>query len=75
MTIAETNLLHEKSKTKKDGVYCFSPYLYVVKDNNFIAFSDYHGNCHKRMGAFNVSIGKVERFDRRKELLKWLRSQ
>lgn len=75
MTIDETNLLHERAKTKKDGVYSFSPYLYVVKDNNFIAFSDYNGNCHQRMGSFNVSIGKVERYDRKRELLKWLKKQ
>jgi len=27
------------------------------------------------MGAFNVSIGKVERYDRKRELLKWLKTQ
>ena len=75
MTVDEANLLHEKAKTRKDGVYTFKGNLYVVKDNNFIAFSDYFGNCYQRMGSFNVSIGKVERYDRRKHLLKWLKKQ
>jgi hypothetical protein len=75
MTVDETNLLHERAKTKNDGVYSYQGNLYVVKDNKFIAFSDYHGNCHQRMGTFNVSIGKVEGYDRKRKLLKWLRSQ
>jgi len=49
MTIDETNLLHERAMTKNDGVYSYKGNLYVVKDNKFIAFADYHGNCHQRM--------------------------
>lgn len=75
MTIYETILLAERAKIKNDGVYSYKGHLYAVKDNKFIAFSDYHGNCHQRMGAFNVSIGKVERYDRKRELLKWLKKQ
>lgn len=75
MTIDETNLLHEKAKIKKDGVYSFRGNLYVVKNNKFIAFSDYHGNCYQRFGSFNTSIGKVERYDRKQKLKEWLKSQ
>jgi hypothetical protein len=75
MTIEETNILHEKAKTKKDGIYSYKGNLYVVKNNNFIAFSDYYGNCYMRMGAFNALIGKVERYDRKLQLTKWLKSQ
>ena len=75
MTIDETNLLHEKAKTRKNGVYSFRGNLYVVKDNKFIAFANYFGECYQRMGAFNVQIGKVERYDRKKKLMDWLRSQ
>jgi len=73
MTITERNLLIDKAKTRKDGVYSYQQYLYVVNDNGLIAFSDYHGNCYSCYGAFNVSIGKVERYNRRKELGKLLK--
>lgn len=75
MTVDKTNLLHERAKTKNDGVYSYQGDFYVVKDNKFIAFSNYRGSCYQRMGLVNVFIGKVERYDRKKELLKWLRSQ
>lgn len=75
MTITETNILHEKAKTRKDGVYSFGTYLWAVKDNNFVAFSDYNGNCYQRMGSFNSCIGKVDRLERVKELKKWLKIQ
>jgi len=75
MTIDETNLLHEKAKTRKDGVYSFRGNLYVVKNKRFIAFADYFGRCYQRIGVFNVEIGKVESYDRRKKLLEWLRAQ
>jgi hypothetical protein len=70
MTIEELNLLHEKAKTRKNGIYSFRGNLYVVKNNNFIAFADYFGECYQRMGSFNVKIGKVEPYNRKKELMK-----
>ena len=36
MTIDETNLLVEKAKLRKDGIYSFRGNLWVVKDNKFI---------------------------------------
>lgn len=75
MTIDETNILHEKAKSKKDGVYSYKGNFYAVKNNNFIAFADHFGECHQRMGAFNFHIGKVETYDRRKKLLEWLKTQ
>jgi len=75
MTIDETNLLQDKAMTRKDGVYSFKSYLWVVKNNKFVAFSDYYGNCYQRAGAFNVSIGKVDRYDIKKKLKEWLQSQ
>ena len=74
MTIDETNLLHEKAKTRKDGIYSFRGNLYVVKDKSFIAFANYCGECYQRMGAFNVQIGKVEPYDRKQKLTEWLRN-
>jgi len=75
MTIDETNLLTEKAKKRKNGVYSFRSYFWVVKNNRFIAFSDYHGNCYIRMGAFNAILGKVDTYNRKQELLKWLKTQ
>lgn len=75
MTIEETNILHEKAKTRKDGVYSFRGNLWVVKDSKFIAFANPFGECYQRFGAFNMQIGKVERYDRKQKLTEWLRSQ
>ena len=75
MTIAETNLLHTKAKTRKDGIYSCKEYLWVCKNNEFVAFADYAGNCYQRFGSFNASIGKVERYDRKKKLNEWLHAQ
>lgn len=72
MTITETNILHDKAKTRKDGVYSYRGYLYAVKNNRFVGFADAYGECYQRAGIFDVSIGKVERWDRKKELTKWL---
>lgn len=75
MTIEETNLLIEKAKDRKDGIYSFRGNLWVVKNCMFIAFSDYSGNCYQRLGAFNYQIGKVERHNRKAKLLEWLKKQ
>ena len=70
MKIDEINLLHEKAKTRKNGVYSFRGNLYVVKDNMFIAYANYSGECYQRMGAFNVRIGKAVKRYNRKQVLK-----
>jgi len=73
VTISETNILIEKAKTRKDGVYTFRSYLWVVKDAKFIAFSNMYGECYQRFGSFNTNIGKVGIYDRKQRLLEWLR--
>ncbi|MDN5291437.1 MAG: hypothetical protein PWQ06_1676 [Anaerophaga sp.] len=75
MTIDEINLLEKKAETRKDGVYSFRDCLWVVKDNKFVAFADYFGNCYQRSGAFNILIGKVETYERKQKLTEWLRAQ
>lgn len=75
MKISECNILIEKAKSRKDGVYSYKGYLYVVKKHAFVAFSDPFGVCYQRMGSFNVRIGKVDRHDRRKNLADWLKQQ
>jgi hypothetical protein len=78
MTIDETNLLHEKAKTKKDGVYSFRGNLWAVKNGKFIAFIDNRGQFLQRFGAFNALLGdlsSVERWDWKKNFTKWLNTQ
>ncbi len=78
MTVDETKLLHEKAKTKKDGVYSFSGNLWVVKENKFLAYCKYNGEVLQRFGFFDTQIGDLKDLyisDRRKKLLEWMRSQ
>ena len=72
MTIDETNILIEKSKTRKDGVYSFRGNLFAVKNKSFVAFADISGNCYQACGMFNVSIGKVKSHQRKQKLTEWL---
>jgi hypothetical protein len=78
MTIDETNLLHKKAETKKDGVYSFRGNLWGVKSGKFVAFVNPRGQVLQRFGSFNTQIGdlsSVERWDWKKKLVEWLRSQ
>lgn len=74
MKIEEHNTLINKAKTRKDGVYSYNTYLYVVKNNAFIAYSDYFGNISSIQGVFHYQIGKVESYDRKKKLIEYLRN-
>lgn len=78
MTIEETNLLHKKAETKKDGVYSFRGNLWAVKNKKFIAFIDNNGIVLQRFGVFNTQIGdlsSIERWDWKKKLIDWLNKQ
>lgn len=75
MTIDTHNLICEKAKNKKDGVYSFRGNLYVVKDNKFLFYADLCGECYQNCYGFTVRIGKVDSLDRKKELLKLLKNQ
>jgi hypothetical protein len=73
MTPEESQILTKKAKTKNDGVYKYKGYTWAVKNNRFIAFVDWDGTVYENFGAFNVRVGKVEIYDARKELLKYLK--
>ena len=78
MTIAETNLLHKKAETKKDGVYSFRGNLWAVKGSKFVAFVNPRGQVLQRFGSFNNQIGdlsSIERYEWKNKLVEWLRSQ
>jgi hypothetical protein len=75
MTVDETNLLHKKAETRKDGVYSFRGNLWAVKNGKFVAFIDAHGQVLQRFGAFNAVIGdlsSVERWNWKKKLVDFL---
>ncbi len=78
MTIDETNLLHKKAESKKDGVYSFRGNLWAVKNKKFLAFVNYKGEVLQRYGAFNTQIGDLSSIDRwnwKKKLIEWLNKQ
>lgn len=75
MNFTEIDILNEKAKSKKDGVYSFKGNVYAVKDGKFIAYADLHGDCFHRSGAFNVHIGRVPRYERTRKLKQWLKEQ
>jgi hypothetical protein len=78
MTVDEVNLLNEKAKSKKDGVYSFRGNLWVVKENKFLAYCKYNGEVLQRFGVFDTGIGDFSTLylsDRKKKLFEWLKSQ
>jgi hypothetical protein len=70
MTVEERNLLTETAKEKKDGVYSKKPYKYAVRDGKLVAYGDYFGNINRCIGSFDMTIGKVERYNVINELKK-----
>ncbi len=74
MKIDEINIIQEKAKTRKNGVYTHKDIVYIVKDNDFFAFADNFGDCFLRLGHFNARIGKVSRCDRKRMLTEYLKN-
>lgn len=76
MTVDETNILNDKAKSRKDGVYIFRSSFWAVKDGKFVAFIDPFGKCFQRFGFFNTQIGEIpEKYERRSKLVEWLKKQ
>lgn len=55
-TIENINLIHDKAKTKQDGVYSFRGLLYRVKKGRFTHYA-YRNEIIERAGNFDVPIG------------------
>lgn len=71
-TIENLNLLADKAKNKKDGVYLFRGLVYRVKANHVTHFA-YRGEILQRAGNFNVSVGAYDGYEHTaKSLLKKL---
>jgi len=64
MTIDETNLLHKKAETKKDGIYSFKGNLWAVRNGKFIAFVNTKGVMLHRYGAFNHQVKDLSNIDK-----------
>lgn len=60
MKITDHNILVDKAKVKKDGIYSYKGYTVVVKNKNFIAYCDRYGSCFRVNGSFHTSVGQVE---------------
>lgn len=73
MKISEANILIEKAKVRKDGVYSYKGNLWAVKNNVFVAFINPFGEVYQRNGSFLIMLGVVkEKYERRKKLTEWL---
>ena len=68
MTINEHNILINKAKDRKDGIYQYRGNYYVVKNNNFIAYANYFGEIFQIQCSFHVSLGKVDSYLRKEKL-------
>lgn len=73
MKVSIMNILKEKAKTRKDGIYSYKGYMWVVRNNKFVAFADRLGNCYEVFGSFTVSMGKVKSYERKDRLKDWLK--
>lgn len=56
-TVTNLNLIHDKAKGKRDGVYSFRGVVYRVSDGRFTHFA-HNGEILQRAGGFNVLLGK-----------------
>lgn len=66
-TIENINLIHDKAKAKKDGVYTFRGLVYRVKSGRFTHYV-YGQDVIERFGNFDVTIGSINRNNARKTL-------
>lgn len=73
-TIENLNLIHDKAKDKKDGVYSFRGLDYRVKGGRFTHYA-YRGKVVERAGNFNVDIGSYSGYsDDAKKALRQINS-
>ena len=60
MEIEVHNALVDRAKTKNDGIYSYKGYTVVIKNKNFVAYSDRRGNLFRVSGYFGTPIGKID---------------
>jgi hypothetical protein len=59
-TINNLNMIVDKAKTKKNGIYSFRGLKYLVKDGEFTYFA-YGGEVIMRGGHFNFIVARYYR--------------
>lgn len=69
LTTENQNLICEKAKTKKDGIYSFRGIKYIVKSGKATHFCS-DGKIVQGFGGFNVVVGRYTNNDDAMELLK-----
>ena len=68
------NLMREKAKTKRNGVYALKGNFYLVVDKQLAGYTDYFGNVCECAYGFSVSKGKAkDRFEARDILKGYLK--
>jgi len=73
MKVDELNILIDKSKNKKDGVYIKGCYWYAVKNGNLVLLGNrISGELQQLCYSFLVCIGSVESYNVQKELKRLL---
>lgn len=74
LTIVNQNLIADKAKTQKDGIYRVRGIMYKVQNNRATYFAIPSGEIVMAAGNFNVSAGSFEGGmgweDKAKKLLK-----
>jgi len=75
MNINDVNILNEKAKSRKNEIYSYNKYLYVVKDYKFKGFIDAFESYYIINGFFTILIGKVKSYKHRRKLIELIKSQ
>lgn len=70
LTIENQNIISEKSKSKKNGIYSFRGIKYLVKSGKAVAFRD-RGKIYEPFGNFNILVGY---YNNEEEAIKILKS-
>lgn len=70
MDIVTYDIIREKAKTRKNGIYSHKSFSYIVIDNHLAGYCDYFGNIYELTSGFNVSKGKAKDRFEAKNILK-----
>lgn len=73
MKVKQHNELIDRARTRKDGVYSYQGYLYVVKDGFFKGYADPYGDLFLVAYGFHTKRGRCERYMRKEKLKEFLK--
>lgn len=75
MKVTQHNEIIDRAKARKDGVYSYQGYLYMVKNGFFKGYADPYGDVYLVVYGWHTKRGHCEPYQRKqklKELLKQL---